>query len=86
MLFLLLLVSFVFNVVSGSPAMQARQTDSTPTACPATAPATATWIPAATDVAAIPKGAITDCQLGCLGKWLHPKSRIKLIHLRNSKC
>ncbi|KAE9362739.1 hypothetical protein N431DRAFT_142314 [Stipitochalara longipes BDJ] len=72
MLFLLSLISFLLTFVSGSPVMHARQTTFaplpfvTPTACPATDPVTATWIPAATNIAAIPKGLLTDCQLGCL--------------------
>ncbi|PMD38735.1 hypothetical protein L207DRAFT_584132 [Hyaloscypha variabilis F] len=71
MLFLLSLISFL-TLVSGSPGLHARQTTfapipiATPTACPASGSVTATWIPAATNVAAIPKGLLTECQLNCL--------------------
>jgi hypothetical protein len=71
MLFFLSLISLL-GLVSGSPALVARQLPSAlPTGCPYDSVPTVSgnWIAAATNVAAIPQGDITQCQLGCLGKF-----------------
>jgi hypothetical protein len=72
-MFLLALFSLLITLTSGSPALAARQSvtitpSPTPTACPyPTVPTGGSWMAAATNIAAIPTGLLTPCQLGCLG-------------------
>ena len=77
MMFLLAFCSLLITLTSGSPALAASQSvvtfgtipsSPTPTACPVpTTPTAGTWMVAATNIAAIPSGVLTPCQLGCLG-------------------
>lgn len=76
MMYLLAFFSLLIALISGSPALAARQSvtfgtippSPTPTACPVpTTPTAGTWMAAATNIAAIPSGLLTPCQLGCLG-------------------
>lgn len=67
MLLLLSLISFLLTFVSGSPVVTPRQDEpaTTPTACLIYS-TMRTWMPAATNPAAIPKGLLTPCQRSCL--------------------
>jgi hypothetical protein len=77
-MFLLFFIALLLTLVSGTPAIVPRQIffpeplfTGTPTACPGIATAGLhdyTSIPAATNIAAIPDGLLTTCQLECLGK------------------
>ena len=73
MMSLLAFSSLLITFTSGSPALAARQSATlspspTPTACPyPTVPTGGSWMAAATNIAAIPTGLLTPCQLGCLG-------------------
>lgn len=74
-MYLLAFFSLLIALISGSPTLAARQSvtfgtippSPTPTACPVpTTPTAGTWMAAATNIAAIPSGLLTSCQLGCL--------------------
>ena len=73
MISLLAFFALLITLTSGSPALAARQSititpSPTPTACPyPTVPTAGSWMAAATNIAAIPTGLLTPCQLGCLG-------------------
>ncbi|PMD56221.1 uncharacterized protein K444DRAFT_632644 [Hyaloscypha bicolor E] len=85
MLLLLSLISFLLTFVSGSPVVTPRQDEpaTTPTACLIYS-TMRTWMPAATNPAAIPKGLLTPCQRSCLAAMYWNFCFHQQIHQQNT--